>query len=292
MWIIKKYFSTGETVANSLSPFLLALILFDLLHICYIAWNCVRNILFTLHVILMNSFVFNNYVDELNKSLKMRVVQAEFFLTFSSSSLSGLVYAARKRRYQVVTNLHSFLRHFYRQFRWLTLVANQYNKVGSPLIASGVIFHTVLNLLLIANLLFRETSLLELTTAMLVISLQVVYSVLITSSLVSQSQAFSRSDMLLYRVQQTLLRLAGSDGFAEREKLRLARRKQFWGYWETEILVKLKLATFYEILCTEHVFRYTVGPFVKLSWKAMYEFAYVYSIFVMSVTTMVRSNRL
>lgn len=269
------------------SPSLLVFVFFDLFHSCYIAWNCVRNILFCLHFTFLYSYVFNQHANRLNRLLKMTTIQGMSILTTSFSSSLTFV----KQHDRVVAHAYRTLNHFYKQFLWLISVSIQFNVVISPLAVSGLIFHTALNLLLVANIFFRKLAIFEQLLLLFVVLVQVALALLLSSSLIIVSQAYSRSDMLLYRVQQTLSRLTGSDKFVGK-KMKPVQKQVCWNNWKVEVLAKLKLATFYEYLCTEHVFRHTVGSLGKLSWPSLFKFFYSYIGYLLYVSKMVRHNRL
>src|SRR5699024_8005682 len=48
-------------------------------------------------------------------------------------------------------------------------------------------------------------------------------------------------------------------------------------------LVKVKLMTFYEFVCSRKAFRFTIGPFASISTRSLYEFLFAYSGMVMYV---------
>lgn len=296
MVITNNYFTV--TLVH-LSPSLLAFVLFDLLHCCYIAWNCVRKILFTLHIVFLYSYIFNQQIDRMNGSLRKATIQGEVYLLTASPYTSGKV-GRRRRREQIVAQAYRRLSYFYRHFFWLISVSTQFNVVISPLAASGLLLHTPLNLLLLANA-FLGRQLAALFGRLVVLSvllIQVALAFLLSSSFITVSQAYHRSDALLYRLQLTLLRLTGSDVVSSVKKptLRLHQGQKSWRNWEGkgegEVRAKVKLATFYETICRENVYRHTVGPFAKLSWQALSKFLVAYIGYLLYVAKLVHKNRL
>lgn len=298
MLLINNYFTLSAAknlniVFVRLSPSMLVFLSFDLAHILYILWNCIRIVSFTLHIIHQYSFIANNHVNELNQSLKLTVVQTLPLLNIQFSPSTPTF--TRKRRDQVLAQTHSNLGRFYVHFRWMVSIARKFNSVISPLAIITIFPHMALNLLLIGNILFRPLPLLERMIMLQIACLQIVYAFLLAGSLISVSQAFYRSDGLLYRVQQVLLRFSRNDvcNVAIKRKGQLTMPGRcFLSNWNAETLGMLKLATFYETICSEDVFRFTVGHLVKLNWRSLQEFFYVYSVFVMYISTKIRNGRL
>ncbi len=134
----------------------------------------------------------------------------------------------------------------------------------------------------------HHSNLLEKAELLLMTAFQVVLVLAVIAGLVAITQCFYRADGLLFRVQLMLKsgkKEGGKNDCAQRW-LSLYREQQQC------TRAKLKLAVFYETVCTEDPFRFTVGSLAKVSWEWSLEFAFFYAGFVLYVAKMIRSGRM
>ena len=140
----------------------------------------------------------------------------------------------------------------------------------------------------------NHSNFLEKAELLLMTAFQVVLVLAVIAGLVAITQCFYRADGLLFRVQ---LMLKGSAPQKEEPRRNdCAALRWLWSLYREQqqqcTRAKLKLAVFYETVCTEDPFRFTVGSLAKVSWEWSLEFAFFYAGFVLYVAKMIRSGRM
>lgn len=217
-------------------------------------WNALRQCFFLLHTLLLFVFLTVRHLGDLKDSLSIAVKQ---------STLKMFQFR--------------YLDHFYSEYRTLLNFAYTINQsLVSQLLFTIFASNMAINLVIIGNLLFRPLYRSEQLVMLAIVVLQTVLILSACLGLTIWSDFFGQSDRLLYRAQLILLREKGDHVY---RKLVL-------------ITAKLKLAAFYETVCTRDEFRFTLGYLGKINSKSLYEFIVVYTGVVMYVAKMVRRGRL
>lgn len=237
----------------------------ELTLIFFNTWNVIRQCLFALHTMLLFALATRSHLAEMD-----RLVNCGFQKTF----LKML------KQYQMVVA-------FYRpEYQKLLAFARQVDlQVSSGTILCLFISNLGLNLVLIAELLFRPA----LTTSdkvlmMLMVSFQMVLMLFLNLGLIVWSDCFtSKPERLLYRVQLCGLVVC---------KLTAENQMRFLYKRALMVPATLKLAFFYEQVCSRKAFRFTVGHLGKISQHTLAEFALLYSSLVMYVAKMVKKRTL
>ena len=174
---------------------------------------------------------------------------------------------------------YRFLAYFQREYHLLLGVARYTNvAIVSQLMFGTLLSNITLNVVMIGNLLFRRSlHISEKGVMLIVVALQTVLALLAVFGLTFWSSTFSqRSDRLLFKAQLVMASKEG-DPLYRRSVLTVAT---------------LKLAGFFEQVLTTDEFRFTLGPFGKISKASFCNFALLYSGIVMYVAKMVSRGRL
>lgn len=258
--------------------------IFDDLVIALHTWSIIRTALFCLHIVLVWSFAVKRHFEELNAALLAAVLTVDRKAPENSVAKMPLIQNQSPGR-----ALPVLLDRFYREYHWLQAACRRADEqITSQLLFTGVAANLAVNLVLIGNFIFR--SLPPVVTSLMVFIglLQSVIAYTAASGLAGTSGCFYQSEGLLYRLQLKLTESTkctwtrrvdpGGEGGSEQELRNRRKRRNVW------ILQKLKLAHFYEIVCTENKFCYTFGNLSNINHKTMYEFMYAYSGFVMYVS--------
>lgn len=253
--------------------------LFNAFIIAFHVWSIARTAFFALHIILVWSFAVKHHFKELNSLFTLAVMgdaadtEEDGNLSFGSSGFYAQIFHVLSR--------------FYRENHWLLSILQRFNKqVVSQLFFTGLVSNIFVNLVVIANLLFGNLSPVVITMMMLIILAQTALAYMAAYGLAGISNCFYQSNNLLYRLQ---LKITGNWQKTEKlhfKQLKLIYLKNAW------IIQKLKLAVFYEKVCTKNKFCFTFGAHSKISHKTMYEFLFVYSGFIMYVSKMFKNERL
>ena len=253
--------------------------LFDFFIIVFHVWSLVRISFFSLHIILVWSFVGKHHFAELNCLLALAVVGRTSKTVQHDNLLIG------SSRSHVETS--QLLRRFYQEHHWFLSIFQRFNKqLVSKIFFTAIVSNVTLNLVMVANVLFRELSLEEITMMLLMILSQTLLAFIGAHSLASISNCLYRSKNLLFRLQ---LKITGN--WQKTKKIYL-NEIQFIYIKNAWIVQKFKLAVFYETICTKNKFHFTFGAHSKISHKTMYEFLLVYTGFIMYVSKMVKNGRL
>ncbi|KAH9392152.1 hypothetical protein TYRP_022177 [Tyrophagus putrescentiae] len=234
----------------------LSLTIADLLLIGYFAWSAIWQCFFALHLLTLITFLSSGHMTELNDSLAVALKQSH-----------------------LVMFKYRFLAYFQREYHLLLGVARYTNAaIVSQLMFGTLLSNITLNVVMIGNLLFRKSLHISEKGVMLtVVTLQTVLALLAVFGLTFWSSTFFQcSDRLLFKAQLIL---------ASKEGDPLYRRSVM-------TMAKLKLAGFFEQVLTTDEFRFTLGPFGKISKAYFYNFALLYSGIVMYVAKMVSRGRL
>lgn len=248
--------------ASFFSPLILILILiiaaFDVLTINYFAWNTIRQAFFALHIMTMFTFVTKGHMKELNYSLAV---------------------AIRQTHLQMFRN--KLLAYFRREYHLLLRVARYANEaIISNLLMTSFFSNMSLNVIIIGNLLFR-TSLQpsEQVVMLTIVAIQIFLAFTSVFGLTGWSSSFGTSDRLLFKAQLVLStsKKGSSNRLYQRSVL---------------TMTKVKLASFYEQVLTTDEFRFTIGPFLKISQASVFQYSMIYSGVVIYVAKMVRRGRL
>ncbi len=273
--------------------------LVDLFAVVYHIWNVIRLTAFGAHLILVFSFLVHGQIEcELNRALRENLRLREA----ADSHLSGFK-SNRVRHFQpslAVLQLQLLLHRFYREYRWLLASMGLFNDcfVSRTLLTNGLT-NLVINLVFVGNLLFRQNRLAFAMAAfmVLIIVAQVLIVGTIATGLTTISNGFYRSDRLLYQAQLSMTVFPPrQDCFRSKNSNESDRQQNFC--WRrqtaaaTTVLAKLKLAVFYETVCTKNKFRFTVGSYTDISYRSMFEFLFVYTGFLMYVAKMIRKGQL
>ncbi len=269
-----------------LPPIHLPLATADALLFSYYIWKSIREVLFALHILYLNTFTVSGHVAELNEWLGT-VLRRQ-------STLPMLKYR------------HLDL--FYGEYRRLLAQARYANaQVVSPVMAATVATQLALNLLATGFLLFRR---LYPGEQLLLVAFAAIQFLLATGAclgLTTWSEVFNRSSALLYRAQ--LVQLCGGGGGgggrrswnevgegSQQQQQHQQQQQQQQQLYRRALLItaKLKLMVFFEQVCRRRgdEFRFTVGSLAKISRRSLYEFAFLYSSLVMYVAKMIHRGRL
>ncbi len=303
--------------------------LVDLFAVVYHIWNVIRLTAFGAHLILVFSFLVHGQIEcELNRALRENLRRREAANSHSSGSKSNRV---RHFQPSLAVQLQLLLHRFYREYRWLLAFMGLFNDcfVSRTLLTNGLA-NLVINLVFVGNLLFRRNRLAFSVAAfmVLIIVAQVLIVGTIATGLTTISNSFYSSDRLLYRAQLTMTGFAtttttttpttpttttpttptsttpttttteedsllcGEGNDSKRQQCFRWRCKKAAAATSTTFLAKLKLAVFYETVCTKDKFRFTVGSYTDISYRSMFEFLLVYTGSVMYVAKMIRKGQL
>lgn len=246
------------------NPFQLALATVDLIQLSFFIWKTVREILFMIHNLQLSSFIAKRHINELMATLKQATLT-------KGAKLSVFRYR----------HLH----YFYSEFSHLL----RYGTVVNELVVSWMLLVTLLtnlvcNVFTVGRLVFDKSPLLlsEQLVLLVFLLMQWLLGVTACSGMINWSNAFTRSERLLYRVQMSLV--SGNDEDASQG----GRPYKMAVLFRT----KMKLAAFYERVCKRDDFRFTVGSLAKIDNKSMFEFSLFYSGLIMFVGKSMRKGRI
>ncbi len=188
---------------------------------------------------------------------------------------SQLAIAVRQRH--LVMFKFRYLSLFYREYWRLMRFCRLFNRqVARWMNLIAVLANLSLNVLLIGVILFqRKLSPPERAVLFTFLAFQSAAALAGTLKLARWSDCFNIASSLLYSVQ---LRLASKNGDP------LYRRSVM-------TTAKLRLMGFYEQVCRQERFRFSVGHLGKVSRKSLLDFAIVYSGLAMYFAKMVRKGR-
>lgn len=266
--------STATTLIQALLCFVSAL--FDALLMAFHMWSIVRTALFCLNIILVWSFAMKRHFDELNKALLALAVD-------------GIAKNAKMLLNQLPGRALPVLDRLYREYHWLKVSSRRASEqITSQLLFTAILSNLAVNLVIIGNLLFRPLPPVTATLMVIIGLLQSVIAYTAASGLANSANCFYQSEGLLYRLQ---LKLTDTKCWTKRDQGEggLQANRKMKNVW---VLQKLKLAHFYEIVCTENKFCFTFGNLSNINHKTMFEFMYAYSGFVMYVSKMVKNGKL
>lgn len=234
---------------------------FDMLTLNYFAWNTVRQAFFALHVLTIFTSLTKGHMGELNASLVTALSQAQ------------------------MPSRYRFLTYFTQEYHLLLRMARLANEsLVSSLLFTSFLSNMSLNVIIIGSLLFRDSLQPSEQLVMLaVVAIQTFLALTSVLGLTSWSSSFGTSDRLLFRAQILFL----TSMKAESTKNDHDHPQQ-----SALTLAKLKLAALYEQVLSSDEFRFTLGPFVKISHASVYKYALLYSGMVMYVAKMVRKGKL
>ncbi len=202
-----------------------------------------------------------------------------------------------KQHPQCPQKLLHLLNRFYQDYRCLlSLATTANNQLISRLLFTTLPANLPLILVIVGNLLLRSLPLVAILMIVMCSLAQTTRAVSITVFLTSIYSDFYRSDRLLYRIQLTLAnyRFEYSTNKTENQNSKLQHQQQWRHFRQSSALLldKLHLAVFYETVCTEKKFRFTLGPHTKISYRSMFEFLLIYSGSILYVAKMFKSGRL
>ena len=253
--------------------------LLDVLIISFHVWSIARTAIISLHIILAWSFVGKHHFEELNSLLALALL-GETAKTAEGGSLSLENCSSHFEIFQL-------LRRFYREYHWLLSILQRFNRqIVSQIYFTAIVSNIAANLVIIANLLFRNLPPVAITIMILFIFFQTLIAYVAAHGLANISNCFHQSDHLLYQLQLKITCNWQNTKQLNQTKLKLIYLKSLW------ISQKLKLAVFYEMVCTTNKFCFTFGEHSKINHKTMFEFMFVYSGFIMYVSKMVKNERL
>ena len=285
--IVGVFLSNAEKIGFHLSTVLLTIInvTLEVLILFFATWQTLVGIFLLLQALFIVYAVVREHTTELSSLLLNKILKVPL------------------RAYQ---HHHFFiLNRFYHEYYHLLFKtlrpANEHCFSGALLLCLAAFL--LFNLLVCEDLLLRvdangsfpqgesfdhyHHNFLEKAELLLMTAFQVVLVLAVIAGLVAITQCFYRADGLLFRVQLMLKsgkKESGKNDCAQKW-LSLYREQQC-------TRAKLKLAVFYETVCTEDPFRFTVGSLAKVSWEWSLEFAFFYAGFVLYVAKMIRSGRM
>lgn len=280
---------------------LLTWALVDFLAIVYHIWNLIRLAILGAHLILVASFLVHEKIErELNRALRENLCLQN--RATKNSHVSGRSKSSRVQHFQqpsLTVELQLLLRRFYREYRWLLALMGRFNdRLVSRLLLSNGFANLAINLVFVGSLLTKRNLAPAVVAAMaLGTGGQTLVVSIIATGLTTIANSFYRSDRLLYRAQLTLMAFPITKQYTSffarngNEQMQSFRR-QAAAAVATTLLAKLKLAVFYETVCTKDKFRFTVGSYTDISYRSMFEFRFVYSGFVMYVAKMIKRGQL
>lgn len=236
---------------------------FDLATISYFAWNAVREVLFMIHIVQLTSFMARQHIRELSGRFRMLISRA-------------------LARQEFALGPH-YLEHFAAEHgRLLGYARESDREVISWVMLTTLLTNLAVNVLTIGKLLFARLCLKEQLFLWFAVGLQVALATASCGSLISWSACFNCSERLLFKAQVALVQARNG----------LVSGGRHRGPPLMVTAAKLKLNVFYEQICTNDEFRFTVGPLAKVSPRNMLQFAFFYSGLVMYVTKMMVKGRL
>ncbi len=250
---------------SEFSPTLYLIAATELFFTLYDTWNAIRQCLFLLHTLQLFVLLAVQHLGELTSSLHTNIKQ-------------------RSENFTSILNFR-FLTIFQSEYWQLLAFAWTINeKLVSQLLFFIFASNIAINLVIIGNLLFKTLYTSEQLVMMAIIGLQTVLLLSACLGLSVWSKCYSgRTDGLLYRAQMMI-----KSGKTVDKDYEL-----YVSSWRSNVtMVKLKLMAFYEQVCTNDEFRFTLGYLGKISPKSLLDFFIVYSGFVLYVAKMVSRGRL
>ena len=225
----------------------------------WIVHNAFRQAVFLLNFLLLASFAVRRHLAELGRQLKTLAFKGKF-------------------RMQGPSFTYRFLAFYYREYRaQLDFARHTDHHVGSGLMFADLFTNTSINLVMIGKALFRPLSTGEKLVLAVMVPMQVSCTVVACLGMITWSEAFLKSDRLLYTVQLKVL---------------VSKPEKECFHTKAMTTAKLKLSSFYETVCSTDEFRFHMGNLGKISKKNVFEFALLYSGFVLYVAKMVQKDRL
>lgn len=241
-----------------LPPLTIAIAILDGTFLGYGAWNAVRIGFFSLHVISMQAFIAQGVVRELNDDIYgafKTAISKKGLKTTSSLALFSLKQAVA--RYQ-------------REHRHLLEVAVGINNlVASKLMIITFVTNIFTNVIMIAKLIFELPFLsAEAAVVFLIILAQTAISLPACAVQISWTKAlYSKRSIHLLFLSQPILKENGI--LPAQDQTSKPQTRDLFA--TLMIVAKLKLNLYFELVCTQNQFMFTLGQLGKISKKSDYE---------------------
>ncbi len=227
----------------------MAIAIVDGILLGYCAWNGVRMGFFSLHVISMQAFITRGRISELNTAISASIFQSK--ISKSALPLKRAVALFRK------------------EHRHLLRVAVTINDlVSSRLLIITFLTNIFNNVMMIAKLIFELPFLsAEAAVVFLIILAQTAISLPACFVQITWAKAlYSGASINLLYISQPMLREMIEEGKMQQQN------SNFGGLFGTVMLIeKLKLNLYFELVCTQKPFIFTLGQLGGISKKSLYE---------------------
>ncbi|KAH9396794.1 hypothetical protein TYRP_003092 [Tyrophagus putrescentiae] len=253
---------------------------FDCVLITYCAWNAVRMGFFSLHVIAMQAFIARGRVGELNGAITGAVQSCR---TVAKTGGGNNKAAALQLKRAVAI--------FRQEHRHLHEVAVTINDlVSSRLMIVTFLTNIFNNVMMIAKLIFEPLLPMEAAAVFLIILAQTTISLPACFVQITWAKAlYSEASIHLLYVSQPMLTNDEQSGAKFGNNNGLGDGGLFGAVMLVE---KLKLNLYFELVCTQSSFMFTLGQLGGISKKSLFEFFLGYSGFILYASKMFIRNRL
>ncbi len=267
---------------------------FDCVLITYCAWNAVRMGFFSLHVIAMQAFIARGRVGELNGAITGAVQSCR--IVAKTGGGNNKAAALQLKRAVAI---------FRREHRHLHEVAVTINDlVSSRLMIVTFLTNIFNNVMMIAKLIFEPLLPMEAAAVFLIILAQTTISLPACFVQITWAKAlYSEASIHLLYVSQPMLtndeqsgaKFGNNNGTAHQSKKSgLKKQASFGGVFQKRptlglgdgglfgavmLMEKLKLNLYFELVCTQSPFMFTLGQLGGISKKSLYEVLLFFALF-------------